>query len=102
MRSGLVRRERAASKCRRGSHQGNLTLDGRAVHVTTVFLVIERPGAMLCAAVVPQYGVAGTPAVPIHELGPHGKFLQRANELGAFGLGHAFDFARPASYIERG
>src|SRR2546428_6361046 len=102
MPSGLVRRERAASKCRRGSHQRHLALDGRAVHVAPVLLVVERRGAMLCAAVVPQYGVAGTPAVPIHEFGPHGKFLQRANELGAFGLGHAFHFARPAADIERG
>src|SRR5438876_4017827 len=84
MRSGLVRRERAASKCRRGSHQRHLAFDRRAVHVAPVLLVVEWRGAMLRTAVVPQHGVAGTPAVAIDEFGPHRKFLQRANELGTF------------------
>src|SRR2546421_8157675 len=102
MRSGLVRRERAASKCRRGSHQRHLAFDRRAMHVAPVLLVVERRGAMLRAAVVPQHGVAGAPAMPIHEVGLHRKLLQRTNKLGAFGFGHAFHFARPTADVERG
>src|SRR5438128_7993035 len=97
MRSGSVRREKTASrfpsKDRRGSHQRHLAFDRGAVHVAPVLLVVERRGAMLRASVVPQHGVAGAPAMPIYEVGPHRKFLQRANQLGAVGLGHAFDFA---------
>src|SRR5438876_6704095 len=86
MRSGLVRRERAASKCWRGSHQRHLAFDRRAVHVAPVLLVVERRGAMLRAAVVPQHGVAGAPAMPIDEFGLHGNCVRRGNQVGALGL----------------
>jgi len=102
MPSGLLRRERAASKCRRSSHQRRFALDRRAVHVSAVFLVVERRGAMLRAAVVPQYRVAGTPAMAVDELRSYGEFLQVADQLLAFARGQALDFAGPAAHIERG
>src|SRR5437667_12491559 len=101
MRSGLVRRERAASKCRRGSHQRHLAFDRRAVHVAPILLVVERRGAMLRAAVVPQHGVAGTPAVAVDELRPHGEFLQVLDERRAFGVAESLDLAGPAADVER-
>ena len=37
------------------------------MHVAAVFLVVERRGAVLRAAVVPEHRVARAPAVPIDE-----------------------------------
>src|SRR5690349_3150406 len=100
--SGSVQRERTATKYRRASRARRLALERRAMHVASVCRIVEWRGAMLCAAVVPEHRVAGTPAMAIDECGPHGELLQVPDELGAFGGGESLHFARPAADIERG
>src|SRR5687768_1560429 len=95
---GSVRRQRAAWRC---SHHRLVALDGRAQHVPAVLGIVERRGAMLRAAVVPEHGVVQPPAVAVDELRAHGEFLEVLDQLGAFFLGHAFDGARPAPYVQR-
>src|SRR5439155_3116623 len=44
---------------------------------------------------------AGTPAVAVDELRPHGEFLQVLDERRAFGVAESFDLAGPAADVER-
>src|SRR5207253_9652591 len=98
---GSVQRERAATKYRRGGHERRLALERRAVHVPTVLRIVERRGAVLRAAVVPEHRVARAPLVPVDEFRAHREFLQVADELGAFGGGESLHLAGPAPDIER-
>src|SRR5256885_8941981 len=49
------------------SHQRRLAFERGAMHAAHELGVVEFGRAMLGAAVVPQHGVAGLPAVPIDE-----------------------------------
>src|SRR5919106_2286327 len=97
--SGLVRRQRVACRC---SHYRQVTLDRGSQHVPPVPAVVERGGAMLGAAVVPQHRVVQPPAVAVDELGAYREFLQVADQFGAFVIRHALDAASPAADIKRG
>ena len=65
---GSVRRQRAAWRC---SHHRLVALDGRAQHVPAVLGIVERRGAVLRAAVVPEHRVVQPPAVAVDELRAH-------------------------------
>src|SRR5204862_7273743 len=83
-------------------HDRDFALERRALQMALVGRVVERCGAVLGAAIVPEERIPDAPVVPIDELRPGGEFLQVADKLLGLAIGHAFDLVGPAADIERG
>src|SRR6185503_18600464 len=87
---------------RRAGEPRDVAVERRPVHAPAVPHLVELGRAVLGAAVVPEDGVAHTPAMPVDEVVARRPFLEMADQILALGRGEPLDLAGPPADVERG